>query len=134
MHERYWPLALQDAVFKYNLREYSATGNIPINERLGVNHVPKKVFAFRQIESGYRHSAKKSKLEDRDQWVRYVFPVDRKRIMTLTQLGSFRISRLRDFYPYKFERDPNAISKATFTYSKALHKAFKAREWHPVQL
>lgn len=132
MSERHWPLALQDAVFKYNLREHSSTGQIPLNEWLGVNETPKRLFAFGQMGSVHRHSPQKRKLENSGQWVRYVYPVDRKRIMTMNEYGTFRIVRIKNFHPYQSNRDPNAISKAVFNFNSTLNNAFKARRWHPV--
>lgn len=99
MEEMYWPLAFQDAIYKYNMRVRSQTGRPPLHEWLGADKTPKKLFIFGPLGVIHLHSPTKTKLEYRGNWTRYVHPVDRKRIMTMDRNGSFRIVRAVGFHP-----------------------------------
>lgn len=76
---RYWPISLQDAVFKYNLRTSETTGHTPLHDRLSVDYTLKRLLVFSLLGTFvHRHSTSKTKLQPRFQWMRYVHPVDQK--------------------------------------------------------
>lgn len=91
MDGKYWPISLQDAVFKYNLRKHESTGRPPHYVCLGVDATPKRLLIFSQLGTVHLHAATHKKLEPCGQWTRYVHPVDRKQIMTMDQNGAFRV-------------------------------------------
>lgn len=93
MGSKYWPLALQDTVSKYNFRTHDTTGRTPLHDWRGVDETPKRLLIFGQLGIVHRHSATKTKLEPRGQWTRYVYPVNRKRIMAVDQHGVFHVVR-----------------------------------------
>lgn len=94
MDKKYLPPALQDAVFKYNLRLNSATGRTPFYDCLGVQQTPKRLLVLGQLGIVHQHSATKPKLQPRGQWIRYVYTVDRKLVMTMDHFGSFLVACL----------------------------------------
>lgn len=47
--DRFWPIALKDAVYKYKLRLQTTTGHTPLHEWLGVDATPKRILVFGQL-------------------------------------------------------------------------------------
>lgn len=80
LNDRYWQIALQDAVLKYNLHTHEASGRITLQNWLAVDKKPKRLLVFGQPGIVHPHSVQNSKLDAEGQWTRYFHPVDCKRI------------------------------------------------------
>lgn len=102
-----------------------------MNDWLGRSATPKRLFSFGKIGAVNRHRAFK-KLDNRGEWVRYVYPYGQKHIIVLCENGNTKRIRVRNFKSYEVEKDPEAISDIKFTHISSVAKAFKAQQWHPI--